>query len=79
MQSFLISTAEREKLKSYLPNIDELLKNGDIDEIQIAIMSAIDKTLDKDNEATAETLELERIYDKITEQYKSRKLEQKFN
>ena len=70
MQPFLISKTEIEKLKAHLPNIETILCNGNIDEIQIAIMTAIDKTLDKDNEATAETLELEKIYDKISEQYK---------
>ena len=69
MQSDLIEKNEIEKLKPYLSDIEKLLNDGDIDEIQIAIMGAIDKTLDANNEATAETYELEEIYDKICERY----------
>ena len=69
MQSSLMEKSEIEKIKPYLPNIEKLLIDEDIDEIQIAIMGAIDKTLDENNEATSETYELEEIYDKVSERY----------
>lgn len=79
MQSILISQSDINKLKEYKPDIEQIIQKGDIDEIQIAIMEAIDKTLDKDDEATPETFVLEKIYDKVSHAYKVQKLENKFN
>lgn len=79
MQQTLISQSDIEKLKEYKPDIEKVFQTGDIDEIQIAIMEAIDKTLDKDSEATPETFVLEKIYDKVSHAYKVQKLKNKFN
>ena len=79
MQQTLISKTDLEKLKKYKPDIESVIQSGDIDEIQIAIMEAIDKTLDEDSEATAETFELEKIYDKVSQQYKLQKLKDKYS
>ena len=68
-----------EKLKEYKPDIEQVLSTGDIDKIQIAIMEAIDKTLDEESEATAETFVLEKIYDKVSREYKLQQVENKYN
>lgn len=60
----VLNVEDIELLKKYLPNIEEIIKLNDIDELQIAIMVAIDKTLDSNEEATKETLLLEKVYDK---------------
>ena len=79
MQSIIIRDKDREKLREYIPNIDELIKQGDLLELQLAMMEAIDVTLDKDDEATDETIVLERIYDRVSYETKMRKLENKYD
>lgn len=80
MQQIIIRDKDKEALRKYLPNIDELVENGDLLEFQIAVMCAIDKTLDKEtSEATQETLALEKIYDKVSYDTKIRALEIKYN
>ena len=79
MQQTLISQEDLNKLKEYNPDIEKVFQTGDIDEIQIAIMEAIDKTLDKDDEATLETFVLEKIYDKVSKIYNLTRLTNKFN
>ena len=69
MQQIVIRDKDREKLREYMPNIDEL----------IAMMCAIDKTLDEDDEATKETLALESIYDRVSYETKIQALERKYN
>ena len=66
MQQIIIRDSDREKLREYMPNVDELVKKGDLLRFQIAMMCAIDKTLDKDDEATKETIALENIYDRVS-------------
>lgn len=66
MQSIIISDEDIEKLREYMPDVDELIEKGDLLEFQIAMMCAIDKTLDEDDEATEETIELESVYDKVS-------------
>lgn len=78
MQQMLIRKEDIEILKKYLPNIEEIIKLNDLDELQIAIMCAIDTTLDENEEATQETLKLERIYDRITRDAKLKNLENKY-
>jgi hypothetical protein len=60
----MLKDKDIEILKKYIINIEEIIKLNDIDELQIAIMVAIDKTLDGNNEPTIETRQLEEIYDK---------------
>ena len=79
MQQTLISQEDLNKLKEYNPDIEKAFQTGDIDEIQIAIMEAIDETLDKNDEATPETFVLERIYDKVSKIYDLNRLTNKFN
>lgn len=80
MQQIIIRDKDREKLREYIPNVDELVEKGDLLELQIAMMCAIDKTLDKEtSEATSETLVLEKIYDKVSRDTKMRALEIKYN
>lgn len=74
----LIRKEDIEILKKYLPNIEEIIKLNNLDELQIAIMCAIDTTLDENEEATQETLKLERIYDRITRDAKLKDLENKY-
>lgn len=79
MQQIVIRDKDREKLREYMPNIDELIEKGDLLELQIAMMCAIDKTLDEDDEATKETLALESIYDRVSYETKIQALERKYN
>lgn len=79
MQQTLISKEDLDKLKEYDPEIEKVFETGNIDEIQIAIMDAIDDTLDEDEEATPETFVLEKIYDNVSKAYKQSILENKFN
>ena len=79
MQSIIIRDKDREKLREYIPNIDELIEQDDLLELQIAMMCAIDKTLDEDDEATRETIALENIYDRVSYETKTRKLVQKYD
>lgn len=65
MYKIIISDEDIKELEKVVPNLTELLIKGDMDELQIAIMSAIDKTLDKNEEATEETFKLESIADRI--------------
>lgn len=69
MQQNLITEEEIKTLKEYNPDIEEIAKLNDIDELEIAIMIAIDKTLDSEDEATDETYILEEIYDKVSSRY----------
>lgn len=70
MQQNLVLKSDMEKLKKYIPNIEDIVKINDIDELQIAIMAAINKTFDDELEATSETYLLEDIYDRISARYK---------
>ena len=79
MQQIIIRDSDREKLREYMPNVDELVKKGDLLRFQIAMMCAIDKTLDKDDEATKETIALENIYDRVSYETKMQALENKYN
>ena len=79
MQQIVLSKSDINKLKQYKANIEAIIQTGDIDEIQIAIMEAIDKTLDKDDEATPETFVIEKIYDKVLKIYHLNQLVNKFN
>ena len=70
MQQSLVLKTDIEKLKEYIPTLEDIIKLNDIDELQIAIMVAINTTLDEDSEATSETYVLEDIYDRISARYK---------
>ncbi len=65
MYKIIISNEDKKELEKVVPDLDSILIKGDIDELQIAIMSAIDKTLDENEEATEETFKLEAIADRI--------------
>jgi len=79
MQQIVISEKDKEELNKVIPNLEKILESNDLNELQIAIMIAIDKTLDKNEEATAETIRLEKIYDRITYDTKIKILENKYN
>ena len=66
MQQIIINENDRKELKKKISNFEEILNKNDLNELQIAIMIAIDKTLDKNEEATEETFKLEKIYDRVT-------------
>lgn len=70
MQQKLINKKDLDKVKEYLPNIEQEFDLDDIDELQIAIMVAIDKTFINDSEPTDETYVLEDIYDRVSAMYK---------
>ena len=79
MQQIIINENDRKELKKKISNFEEILNKNDLNELQIAIMIAIDKTLDKNEEATEETFKLEKIYDRVTKDTKLKQLERKIN
>ena len=75
----LFLNKDKNELNKVVPNLEQLLEKNDLCELQIAIMCAIDKTLDEDEEATLETLKLEKIYDRISRETKLKALEKKYS
>ena len=67
--TFKITQKQVQKLRPYLPNIDELI-SGDIDEFQEELNDAIVYYLDSNNgyEHTPTSIMLEDIYDEIYNQ-----------
>lgn len=60
---FNITKEQIEKLRPYMPNIDELIQ-GDIQDFQLALDDVMLDSL-KGEEATDLTIKLEKIYDEI--------------
>ena len=52
-------------LRKYMNNIDELVSNGNIDDLLIEVDDAIIDNYDKDYEPTEASREIQKIYDEI--------------
>lgn len=74
---FIITNEQIEKLRPYLPDIDELVQK-DIEEFQEELNDAIVYWLDSSNgyEHTPESMYLEELYDLIYEQNKQNESEE---
>lgn len=56
------------RLKKEIPNIDEIIKSDDVNDLLLTIDDAILDNLDEDDEPTEKGIELQRIYDQIFNQ-----------
>jgi hypothetical protein len=68
--NFKITYRQLEKIRPYLPNVDELLQN--IGKFQTELNDAIIFQLDKDYEDTAASIMLQNVYDEIYHQNKKK-------
>ena len=61
-----ITREEMEVLRKYIPDVDAIVKSGDVSEFELTLDRAIiENGLDKNDEITKVGVMLEGIYDKI--------------
>lgn len=58
-----ITLDQRKKLKRYVPGLKDILAEGDVNKLVMAMEEALPKTLDRKGEATKKTEELSRLLD----------------
>lgn len=63
-----ITDEQMKRLKKEIPNIDEIIKSDDVNDLLLTIDDAILDNLDEDDEPTEKGIELQRIYDQIFNQ-----------
>lgn len=64
-----VTREQKDMLRKYMPEIEELVETGDIRELELALDRVIvEKGLDKEGEITREGVMLQKIYDEIFEQ-----------
>ena len=61
-----ITREEMEVLRKYIPDVDAIVKSGDVSEFELTLVRAIiENGLDKNDEITKVGVMLQGIYDKI--------------
>ena len=61
----IVTEEQKKEIKKYGVDIDKLIKNGDVNEVLLAIDDVILDLMDEDGELDKEGVKLQLIYDQI--------------